>query len=82
MAIPCVQVLPDGFLECVPFFWRFAQQSMDETSLDTLRSWLGMYEEARYIASLDSDEPELKEFNTLYYESIRRGFGLKEIKGV
>ena len=48
--------------------------------LDTLCSWLGMYEEARYVASLDSDEPELKEFSAQYNESIRRGFGLKETK--
>lgn len=50
---------------------EFIQQVMSETSLDTLCSRLGMYEEARYVASLDSDEPELKQFNVQYHESIR-----------
>lgn len=58
---------------------EFIQQVMSETSLDTLRSWLDMHEEALYVASLDSDEPELKEFNAQYNESIRHGFGRKEI---
>lgn len=51
---------------------EFIRQIMDEASLDTLCSWLGMYEEARYVASLDSDEPELKEFSAQYNESIGR----------
>lgn len=55
---------------------------MDETSLDTLCSWLDMYEEARYVASLDSDEPELIEFNAQYNESIRQGYVRKEIEGL
>ena len=54
---------------------------MAETSFDTLCSWLEMHEEARYVASLDSDELELKEFNAQYNESIRQGFGRKEIEG-
>jgi hypothetical protein len=33
-----------------------------------------MYEEARYVASLDSEEEELKEFHANYEESIRKGF--------
>lgn len=41
---------------------------------------LDIHEEVRYIASLDSDEAELKEFNVLYNESIREGFGRKETK--
>lgn len=48
---------------------EFIQQIMDETSLDTLSSWFDMYEEARYVASLDSDEPELKVFKTTYEAS-------------
>ena len=55
---------------------------MAETSFDTLCSWLDMHEEARYAASLDSDEAELKEFNIQYNESIRKGFGRKEIEGL
>ena len=42
---------------------EFIQQIISETSLDTLCTWMDMYEEARYVASLDSDEPDLKEFN-------------------
>ena len=61
---------------------EFIQQIMAETSFDTLCSWLDMHEEARYVASLDSDEPELKEFNALYNESIRIGFGRKKIEGL
>ena len=43
---------------------------------------IDMYDEARYVASLSSDEPELKEFNAQYNESIRHGFGRKEIEGL
>ena len=60
---------------------EFIQQIMAETSFDTLCSWLEMHEEARYVASLDSDELKLKEFNAQYNESIRHGFGRKEIEG-
>lgn len=61
---------------------EFIQQIVSETSLDTLCAWLDMYEEARYVASLDSDEPELKEFNAQFNESIRHGFGRKENEGL
>ena len=61
---------------------EFIQQIMAETSFDTLCSWLDMHEEARYVASLDSDEAELKEFNVRYNKSIRKGFGRKEIEGL
>ena len=61
---------------------EFIQQILAETSFDTLCSWLDMHEEARYVASLDSDEAELKEFNVQYNESIRKGFGRKEIEGL
>ena len=60
---------------------EFIQQIMAETSFDTLCSWLEMHEEARYVASLDSDELELKELNAQYNESISQGFGRKEIEG-
>lgn len=49
---------------------EFIRRIVDETSLDTLDSWYDMYEEARYVASLNSDEPELKEFQTNYEASI------------
>ena len=45
-----------------------------EHSLDTLRSWLDMYEEARYVASLYSNEEELIKFRIEYEESIKKGF--------
>ena len=52
---------------------EFIQKIISETSLDTLCSWLDMYDEARYVASLDSDEPELKVFNAQFNESLRQG---------
>ena len=61
---------------------EFIQQIIVETSFDTLCSWLDMHEEARYVASLDNDEAELKEFNVQYNESIRKGSGRKEIEGL
>ena len=39
---------------------EFIQQIVSETSLDTLRVWMDMYDEARYVAAMDSDEEELK----------------------
>ena len=39
---------------------EFIQQIVSEKSLDTLRAWLDMYDEARYVAAMDSDEEELK----------------------
>lgn len=38
----------------------FIQRVLSEKSLDTLRVWLDMYDEARYVASIDSYEEELK----------------------
>lgn len=61
---------------------EFIQKVRSEESLDTLREWLYMYDEARYVASLSSDESELKEFNVQYNESIRHGFWRKEIDGL
>lgn len=49
---------------------EFIRRIMDETSLDTLDSWYDMYEEARYVASLKSDEPKLKEFRANYEDSF------------
>lgn len=55
----------------------FIQQVVSETSLDTLCSWLDMYEEARYVASLYSDEEELIEFRTNYENLLKLGLGQK-----
>jgi len=49
---------------------EFILQIINETSLDTLDSWFDMYEEARYVASLNSDEPELKEYRTSFEASL------------
>lgn len=53
---------------------KFIEQIVAEQSLDTLHAWYNMYEEAKYVASLDSEEEELKEFHANYEESIRKGF--------
>lgn len=37
---------------------EFIQQIVSEKSLDTLRAWMDMYDEARYMAAMDSDEEE------------------------
>lgn len=60
---------------------EFIRRIVDETSLDTLDSWYDMYEEARYVASLNSDEPELKEFQANYEASIGHWSRRKEIDG-
>ena len=61
---------------------EFIRRIMDETSLDTLDSWYDMYEEARYVASLNSDEPELKEFRTNYEASLGHWSRQKEIEAL
>ena len=38
---------------------EFIQEIMSEQSFDTLKEWLYMHDEARYVASLTSKEPEL-----------------------
>ena len=38
----------------------FIRKIISETSLDTLSAWMNMYDEARYVAAMDSDEEELK----------------------
>lgn len=52
---------------------KFVQEVLSEQSFDTLTEWLNMHEEARYVASITSNEPELIEFNKNYEESIRKG---------
>ena len=52
----------------------FIQEVMSETSFDTLKEWLYMHEEARYVASLNSKEPELIEYKKEYEDSIKQGF--------
>ena len=49
---------------------EFIRRIMDETSLNTLDSWYDMYEEARYVASLNSNEPELQAFKANYEASL------------
>ena len=39
---------------------NFIQRILSENSLDILRVWFGMYDEARYVAAIDSNEEELK----------------------
>ena len=78
VVLAIVEMLPDFVQAITTLLPEFIQQIVSETSLDTLCAWLDMYDEARYVASLDSDEPELKEFNAQYNESIRHGFGRKE----
>ena len=57
---------------------KFVQEVLSEQSLDTLEEWLKMHEEARYVASLTSNEPELIEFKKNYEASIREGFFRKK----
>ena len=52
----------------------FIQEVMSESSFDTLKEWLYMHEEARYVASLTSKEPELIEYKIEYENSIKEGF--------
>lgn len=60
---------------------EFIQKIITETSLDILDSWYDMYEEARYVASLYSNEPELKEFLVKFEESLGSWSYKKETKG-
>ena len=54
---------------------KFIEKIVSECSLHTLCSWYDMYEEAKYVASLSSDEEELMEFRANFEESIKKGFG-------
>lgn len=58
---------------------KFVQEVLSEQSLDTLKEWQNMHEEARYVASLTSNEPELIEFKKNYEASIREGFFRKNV---
>ena len=53
---------------------EFVQEVLSEQSYDTLKEWLYMHEEARYVASLTSNEPELIKFKQDYEDSILKGF--------
>ena len=53
---------------------EFIKKIMDEQSLDTINEWLSMYDEARYVASLYSQEEELKEYHVKFEEDIKKGF--------
>ena len=50
------------------------QKVLSEQSYDTLKEWLYMHEEARYVASLTSNEPELIEFKKNFENSVLKGF--------
>ena len=52
---------------------EFIQEIMSEQSFDTLKEWLYMHDEARYVASLTSKEPELIEYNKEFEKSLRKG---------
>ena len=39
---------------------EFIQKIVSERSLDTLCTWMDMYDEARFVAAMDSEEDELK----------------------
>lgn len=51
----------------------FIQKIESETSPDTLKSWFDMYDEARYVASIDSKEPELREEHAKTMARFKKG---------
>ena len=53
---------------------EFVKKIMDEQSLDTITEWYSMYDEARYVASLYSQEKELKDYHIKFEEDIKKGF--------
>ena len=53
---------------------EFIKKIMDEQSLDTINEWLSMYDEARYVASLYTQEEELKKYHVKFEEDIKKGF--------
>ena len=53
---------------------KMIEQIVSEQSLDTLQAWYDMYEEARYVASLDSDEEELIKYRAECEELLKKGF--------
>lgn len=52
---------------------EFIQKVMSKLCSDTLKEWLYMHDEARYVASLTSKEPELIEYNKEFEKSLRQG---------
>ncbi len=54
---------------------EFIEKIVSESSLDTLREWYSMYDEARYVASMNSNEEELKAYNKDFNDRIKRGLG-------
>lgn len=50
----------------------FIQQIVLERSLDTLRVWMDMYDEAREVAAMSSDEDELKDERSRKLETWKR----------
>ena len=50
----------------------FIQQIVSERSLDTLRVWMDMYDEARDVAAMSSDEDELKDEHAKKLEAWKR----------
>ena len=53
---------------------EFVKKKMDEQSLDTIKEWYSMYDEARYVSSLYSQEEDLKEYHVKFEEDIKKGF--------
>ena len=52
---------------------KFIQEVLSEQSYDALQVWLDMHEEARYAASISSNEPELIKFKEDYERSVYEG---------
>lgn len=52
---------------------EFVKEVMAEQSYDALKEWLDMHEEARFAASVTSNEPELIKFKKDYIDSIKKG---------
>lgn len=53
---------------------KFIQEVLSEQSYDALQVWLDMHEEARYAASISSNEPELIQFKEDFEISVYEGF--------
>ena len=53
---------------------EFVKKIINEQSLDTINEWLSMYDEARYAASIYSQEEELKEYHVKFEEDIKKEF--------
>ena len=66
-----IRVMEDKSIESLK--QEFIQEIMSEQSFDTLKEWLYMHDEARYVASLTSKEPELIEYNKEFEKSLRQG---------